>query len=307
MKRPPTNIAHSVRVRLLKVAKESGEEFHYTLTRYAIERLLVRLATSTHAESFVVKGAMLFRVWSTTMHRTTRDLDLLGTGAPDLDRLAKIFTEICTVTVEEDGLAYDQASVRAARIKEDADYEGVRITLRAMLGTARLDLQVDVGFGDAITPGPVEVVFPTLLAMPAPRLLAYPKETVVAEKLNAMVELGIANSRMKDFFDLAFLARTSWFDGTTLARAIAATFARRKTPLPAAGLPLGLTAEFYEHDAKQKQWKAFTSRVAPTDEPLSSVIALLAPFLGPPLAHAATPERFRMAWSPPGPWAAGDG
>lgn len=308
MKRPPTNVAHSVRTRLQKVAKESGEEFHYTLTRYAIERLLVRLAASEHGDNFVLKGAMLFRVWSAVAHRTTRDLDLLGSGAPDLDRLAEVFAEICTLTVEDDGVVYDASSVRAARIKEDADYEGVRVTLRAMLGTARLDVQVDVGFGDAITPAPVEILFPTLLATPAPRLLAYPKETVVAEKLNALVDLGLANSRMKDFFDLAFLARTSAFDGTTLARAIAATFARRKTPLPAAGLlPLGLTAEFYEDDAKQKQWKAFTSRIAPTDEPLSSVVALLAAFLGPPLAHAATPERFRMTWAPSGPWAQGDG
>lgn len=306
MKRPPTNVAHSVRTRLLKVAKESGEEFHYTLTRYAIERLLVRLARSVYGDKFVLKGAMLFRVWSAVPHRSTRDLDLLGSGTPDLDRLARVFAEVCAVTVEDDGVLYDPSTVRAARIKEDADYEGVRVTLRAMLGTARLDLQVDVGFGDAITPGPVEILFPTLLAMPAPRLLAYPKETVVAEKLNAMVERGIANSRMKDFFDLAFLARTSAFDGTTLARAIAATFARRKTRLPAAGLPVGLTAEFYEHEAKQKQWKAFTSRVAPTDEPLSSIIALLAPFLGPPLAHATAPERFRMTWAAPGPWAQRD-
>lgn len=202
MKRPPTNIAHSVRARLLKVAKERGEQFQYTLTLYAIERLLVRLAASKHGDTFVLKGAMLFRVWSSITHRATKDLDLLGSGAPDLDRLASVFAEICTVAVEDDGIQYDPASVRAARIKEDADYEGVRITLRANLGTARLELQVDVGFGDAITPAPVEIVFPTLLPMPAPRLLAYPKETVVAEKLNALVELGVANSRMKDFFDL---------------------------------------------------------------------------------------------------------
>lgn len=306
MKRPPTNIAHSVRARLLNVAKESKEEFHYTLTRYAIERLLVRLAASQHAGAFILKGAMLFRVWSSIAHRTTRDLDLLGSGAPDLDRLARVFTEICTVTVEDDGVQFDPTSIRAARIKEDADYEGVRITIPAKLGTARIEVQVDVGFGDAITPGPVEIVFPTLLPMPAPRLLAYPKETVVAEKLNAMVDRGLANSRMKDFFDLAFLARTTAFDGSTLASAIAATFARRRTPLPAA-LPVALTSEFHENDAKRKQWNAFTARVAPSDEPLERVIAVLAPFLGPPLAHAAAPERFRMTWSPPGPWQERDG
>lgn len=205
MKRPQTNVAHSVRVRLLKAAKDSGEEFNYALTRYAHERLLARLAASKHAAKFVLKGAMLFRVWSSAMHRPTKDLDLLGSGAPDLERVAKIFAEVCTASVEDDGIVFDTKSVHAARIKEDADYEGVRVTMRGMLGTARLDVQVDVGFGDAITPGPIEVDFPTMLAMPAPRVRAYPKETVVAEKLEAMVHLGMANSRMKDFFDLAFL------------------------------------------------------------------------------------------------------
>lgn len=305
MKTPPTNIAHSVRARLLTVSKQNSEEFNYTLTRYAIERLLARLSASAHARNFILKGAMLFRVWSNIAHRTTKDLDLLGSGTPDLERLARVFAEICVAAVDDDGVRYDAASVRATRIKEDADYEGVRVMLRATLGSARIELQIDVGFGDAITPAPVEVTFPTILPMAAPRLLAYPKETVVAEKLNAMVDRGMANSRMKDFFDLSFLARTTHFDGTTLTRAIAATFGRRKTPLPKE-LPVALTREFSEHDAKQKQWAAFVKRVAPNAEPLQHVVSELAPFLGPPLAHAATPDAFRMAWSPPGPWSTTD-
>ena len=303
MKRPPTNIAHSVRARLLKAAKESGEEFNYALTRYAHERLLVRLAASKHADKFVLKGAMLFRVWSSTIHRPTKDLDLLGNGAPDLDRLAKVFADVGTTSVDDDGIAFDPKTVRAARMKEDADYEGVRVTMRGMLGTARLDVQIDIGFGDAITPGPIEVDFPTMLAMPAPRVRAYPKETVVAEKLEAMVHLGMANSRMKDFFDLAFLARTFAFDGPTLAKAIAATFERRKTALPAE-LPIGLTAEFYGDDAKRKQWKAFSSRIGVKDASLENVVKVLAGFLGPVLAGAPEPERFDMEWPALGPWAA---
>lgn len=303
MKRPQTNVAHSVRVRLLKAAKDSGEEFNYALTRYAHERLLARLAASKHAAKFVLKGAMLFRVWSSAMHRPTKDLDLLGSGAPDLERVAKIFAEVCTASVEDDGIVFDTKSVHAARIKEDADYEGVRVTMRGMLGTARLDVQVDVGFGDAITPGPIEVDFPTMLAMPAPRVRAYPKETVVAEKLEAMVHLGMANSRMKDFFDLAFLARTFAFDGSTLAKAIAATFERRKTELPS-GLPLGLTSEFYEDDSKRKQWKAFSSRIGAEAISLEDVVTVLAGFLGPVLAGARQPARFEMEWPALGPWTA---
>jgi predicted nucleotidyltransferase component of viral defense system len=303
MKRPPTNIAHSVRVRLLKAAKESGEEFNYALTRYAHERLLARLAASKHADKFVLKGAMLFRVWSSTMHRPTKDLDLLGSGAPDLERVAKILSEVCTTSVEDDGIVFDPKTVRAARIKEDADYEGVRVTMRGTLGTARLDVQIDVGFGDAITPGPIEVDFPTMLAMPPPRIRAYPQETVVAEKLEAMVHLGMANSRMKDFFDLAFLARTFSFDGPTLAKAIAATFERRKTDLPS-GLPVGLTSEFYGDDSKQKQWKAFSSRIGAKGASLEDVVKTLAGFLEPVVGGAREPERFAMVWPPLGPWTA---
>ncbi len=301
MKKPPTNIAHSVRDRLQKAAKANGEEFTYALTRYGLERLLARLAASSHADEFVLKGAMLFRVWSPTLHRPTKDLDLLGSGAPELERLAKVFADVCGVAIEDDGMVFDAKALRAARIKEDADYEGVRVTLRAMLGSARIDLQVDVGFGDAISPGVVDIEFPTMLAMVAPRLRAYPKETVVAEKLQAMVHLGIANSRMKDFFDVWFLAHTFAFDGVTLATAIAATFERRKTPLPRA-LPFALTSDFYDSDTKEKQWKAFRTRAGIPAESLATVAVALVPFLGPALAAAAVPAAFRAAWLPEGPW-----
>ena len=301
MKRPPSNVAHSVRARLLTIAKAGGEEFNYTLTRFGLERLLARVAASAHADAFVLKGAMLFRVWSPTLHRPTKDLDLLGRGTPDLERLVRIFAEVCQVAVEDDGLAFDPKSVRAQRIKEDADYEGVRVTLRAVLGTARIELQVDIGFGDAVTPAPLEIDFPTLLPMPALRIRAYPRETVVAEKLHAMVHLGIANSRMKDFFDAWFLSQTFSFEGSMLASAIRATFDRRQTAVPEIR-PLALTATFYEDDSKQRQWKAFCSRAAVTDRTLENVVTTLAPFLGPALAAAHEPTSFRTTWSPAGPW-----
>ncbi|NOU34504.1 MAG: nucleotidyl transferase AbiEii/AbiGii toxin family protein [Polyangiaceae bacterium] len=303
MKRPPTNIAASVRDRLLKLAKANGEDFTYVLTRYALERLLVRLAASKHKNTFVLKGAMLFRVWSPNLHRPTKDLDLLGTGAPEPDRLARLFAEIAVVAVEDDGITFDPKSAKAARIKEDAEYEGVRVNLTAHVGSARLELQIDIGFGDAVTPGTNEVDFPTLLPMSAPRLHAYPRETVVAEKLQAMVHLGIANSRMKDFFDVWFLAINFEFAGPVLARAIQATFERRKTDLPKMA-PLALTKGFSEDDAKMKQWKAFLSKTTllPPRTALDEVVTLIAPFVLPPLDAARDGHAFEVTWKPKGPW-----
>jgi predicted nucleotidyltransferase component of viral defense system len=295
-------VAASVRARLLKLAKANGEEFTYSLTRYGLERLLARLSISPHADAFILKGAMLFRVWSPTLHRPTKDLDLLSRGPPELKRLAEIFADVCGVVVDDDGLVFDAKTVQAQRIKEDADYEGVRVALRAHLGTARIDLQVDIGFGDAITPAAIEIDFPTMLAMPAPRIRAYPKETVVAEKLHAMVELGLANSRMKDFFDLWFLAQTFSFEGRTLATAIGATFARRKTPFPGMTTPLALSSAFHENETKRIQWKAFCQRARVTDATLEAIVTSIAGFAGPALAAASEPAQFRVAWSPAGPW-----
>ncbi|HEX3346287.1 MAG TPA: nucleotidyl transferase AbiEii/AbiGii toxin family protein [Polyangiaceae bacterium] len=189
----PTNMAASVRTRLLSFSKANREDFTYVLTRYALERLLARVERSAFRETFTLKGAMLFRVWSPTLHRPTKDLDLLGTGAPDTGRLEAIFRELCEVSLDPDGVTFDPKSVRAARIKEDAEYEGVRVNVTAHIGSARLELQVDIGFGDAVMPAIVEVEFPTLLGAPAPRLRAYPRESVVAEKVEAMEHLGIAN------------------------------------------------------------------------------------------------------------------
>lgn len=212
------------------LARKQHEDFQLVLTRYAIERLLYRLTRTGYAAEFVLKGAMLFRLWADQPHRPTRDLDLLGRGDPSVDRLAAVFRAVCGAAVEDDGLLFDPATVTAGKIKEDQEYEGVRVECVARLGQARIDLQVDVGFGDAVTPGPVTVQYPGLLDLPAPELAAYPRETVVAEKFQAMVMLGIANSRMKDFFDLWVLARSFTFAGPVLAAAIRATFARRKTP-----------------------------------------------------------------------------
>ncbi len=301
-KSSPTNMAASVRARLLSLAKVNREDFTYVLTRYALERLLARLERSAYRETFTLKGAMLFRVWSPTLHRPTKDLDLLGTGAPDIGRLQAIFRELCEVPVDADGVVFDPKTVQAARIREDAEYEGVRVNMTAHIGSARLELQVDVGFGDAVTPAIVEVEFPTLLGTPAPRLRAYPRETVVAEKLEAMVHLGIANSRMKDFFDVWFLAKTFAFDGAALSAAIRATFERRGTPIPET-IPTALTPAFSADATKVTQWRAFMARgkLAPGDLSLGQVVASIAPFLGPALEAAQEGRVLTAQWPPKGP------
>ncbi|MCL2777964.1 MAG: nucleotidyl transferase AbiEii/AbiGii toxin family protein [Polyangiaceae bacterium] len=198
---------------------------------------------SRHEPAFVLKGAILFTIWSGHPHRATKDIDLLGRGAPDLRRLEQIAREVCIVDVNDDGVTFDPNTVETTRIKEDADYEGVRVTFAATIGTAVVPLQVDIGFGDAVTPGLQVVDFPTLLPAPAPRLRIYPRETVIAEKLEAMVHCGMANSRMKDFFDIWFLACGFEFDGPLLASAIHATFERRQTRMPERD-PVALTQEF---------------------------------------------------------------
>ncbi len=297
----PSNVAHSVRARLLTLSKERREEFQFVLTRYALERLLYRLSRSTHREGFVLKGAMMFAVWSGHPHRATKDLDLLGSGSPDLDRLAAVFREVVVVGVEDDGLVFDATSVVAVRIKEDADYEGVRVTLDAKLGTAKVGVQIDIGFGDAVTPSAVEVAYPSLLDLPRPSLRAYPRETVVAEKLQAMVHLGLLNSRMKDFFDLWVLATHFEFDGELLVRAVKATFERRGTPLPTEP-PVALTSTFSNDGSKQKQWTAFLRRsgVGSSDLTLDAVVAGLAEFLLPVVLEPR--HGLGRRWRAGGPW-----
>jgi hypothetical protein len=298
------NRAASVRHRLATWARQHGEEFQLALTRFAIERLRYRLSHSDYREEFVLKGAMLFRLWTAEQHRPTRDLDLLGRGEPSVERLVEVFRAISGLAVEEDGLVFNPEAVRGERIKEDQEYPGVRVHCEARLGQARIDLQVDVGFGDAVTPRAIEVQFPAMLEFPAPLLRAYPRQSVVAEKFQAMVVLGIANSRMKDFFDLWTLARNFAFDGATLGRAIRAPFHRRKTALPAEP-PLALTEEFGTDTAKVRQWEAFVrkSKLDVGGATLEQVGAVLLDFLMPLTQALVADQPVEKIWPPSGPWA----
>lgn len=301
----PRNMAASVRQRLVNKAREKKEDFNLVLTRYGLERLLYRLSVSSYRDQFVLKGAMLFQLWSGDTHRPTRDLDLLGHGDPSPERFQEILRGICDQEVEDDGLAFHADSVQATQMKEDEEYQDLRIKLRATLASARVPIQIDIGFGDAINPEPTEITYPTLLDLPAPMLKAYPRETVVAEKFQAMVMLGIANSRMKDFYDVWTLARRFEFAGPVLCSAIRATFDRRQTELPEAP-PLAFTTEFAEDSQKLTQWRAFLrkSKLDADGLELAEVANELDQFLMPPTEALASGSDFAMAWPARGPWEA---
>ncbi len=296
-----TNIAGSNRAKLLALARERGEDFQFLLGRWIVERFLYRLSQSAHKDSFVLKGAMLFLAWEGQMHRPTRDLDLLGFGSPEIPDVTQRIREICAL-VESDGILFDLAGIEGSRIKEDAEYQGVRLRVPASLDGARIVMQIDVGFGDLVDPAPGPLTFPVLLPLAAPVLRAYPPEAVIAEKFHAMVVLGIANSRMKDFFDIWTLGQTHHFEIGQLARALGSTFERRQTPVPE-DLPLALTGEFLEDPAKLTQWTAFGKRLALGDLPkLPAVGGYIAAFLKPALDAERSGSAARREWIPGGPW-----
>ena len=289
--------AASVLARLLNRSRITGENYNLLLSRFVIERLLFRLSVSPYAGSFVLKGALLFALWYDTPHRPTKDADLLGFGAADADTLRTTFSVVCAIDAD-DGIRYGAANMKIAPIREDNVYGGMRLSLLAFVGSARLPVQVDIGFGDAITPAPELVTYPTLLdGMDAPRLRAYPVYTVIAEKFHAMVELGINNSRMKDFFDLAIIAQSSELEGRILIDAFRATFSRRGTALPTF-TPIALTAEFAATPAKSQQWAAFLNKAQLATHSLHEVVTLLDALLALPMKAAASDQRFDSKWSP---------
>lgn len=293
--------AASVKQRLLNYSREHGEVFHHVLVRFGIERLLYRLAQSQHADQFVLKGATLFTAWTGTPHRPTQDLDLLGYGEPSAERLARVFGDICVVEVEPDGIVFEPGTIKVEPIRPEANYDGLRVRLRGFLGSAHITSQIDIGFGDAVTPRPRMLTIKPILDLPAPIVQTYPPETVVAEKFHAMLERGMVNSRMKDYFDLWTLGKMMAFEAELLRSAILATIARRGTPMPA-DMPIGLTDAFSADDSKQRQWEGFIKRIgAPSSAPsLQEVVRELRDFLGPVLIDALGVQGAR--WTAGGPW-----
>lgn len=294
------NISASVRDRLLNKARAEKLDYNLLLTRYALERMLYRLSISKQRDQFLLKGALLFDLWFDVPHRPTHDADFLGFGSAEIPHIEEIFRDICRIEVE-DGIAFQPDTVKAAEIRKEANYAGVRVTLLGMLDSARCAVQIDIGFGDAVVPGPDEVHYPVILGeMPGPHLHVYPRYTVVAEKLEALTSLGMLNSRMKDYFDLWILAKHSDFDGQILSRAVAATFDRRRTAIPT-GLPIGLSDEFIGDAQKAKQWQGFLRKNALDPMPLATVVADLRDFLMPVLVAIAA------GGSHDYPWRAGTG
>jgi len=298
----PKNMAASVHARLAETARRTNRPFQELLQYYGMERFLYRLSKSPQAAPFVLKGALMLRVWNAPMARPTKDIDLLGRLESSLENLSTVVREVCAVDVEPDGLVFTPATVKSERIREDADYESVRIRFEGLLGRARIAMQLDVGIGDVMVPGPVEIAYPTLLDFPAPRLKGYPRETAIAEKFEAMVKLGTLNSRMKDFYDIWILSRQFGFAGPTLAQAVTATFANRGTTVTAE--PVALTTEFSENEVANTQWRAFVrkGRLANAPASLGEAVGDIARFLLPVARAHLAGGNFKMTWTAGGPW-----
>ncbi len=280
------DLAASVRTRLLAIAKSQGVDFNQILVRFALERFLYRLGQSAYGHRFLLKGALLFTLWYDMPHRSTRDADLLGFGPSDLESITQTFQDIARIAVA-DGILFNAATIRVEEIRKEAGYPGVRVLIAAEVAKARCRTQIDIGFGDAVTPGPVEAIYPVLIDdLPAPRLRTYPIYTVIAEKLHAIALLGMTNSRLKDYLDLWVLLDRETLDVDTLGAAIAATFVRRGMRVPAK-LPLGLTDKFATDPSRQTLWRAFLKKNDLAEMSLIAVATTLRTRLEPALNRAA--------------------
>lgn len=296
------NTAASVHQRLLNKARESSRPFNELLQHFGIERFIYRLSKSPQAERFILKGALMFSVWSGPGSRSTMDIDLLGKIDNSLEMIVAAIKDACEMDVEADGMSFNSETVTAARITEDAEYEGVRVRVQGGLGNARVSLQIDIGFGDVIVPGPIMVAYPALLDFPAPELNGYTMESTIAEKFQAMVKLGVLNSRMKDFHDIWMLSRMFDFRGEMLAEAVEKTFENRNTPITVAPTVFG--PSFVTDGDKKAQWQGFIrkAKIADAPEAFEDVVAAVKEFLEPLVASLAERWTFRGIWKAPGPW-----
>lgn len=296
------NIAASVHQRLLNKAKISSRPFNELLQHFAIERFLFRLSKTPHADKFILKGALMLLAWSGPASRPTMDIDLLGKIHNSLETIIAAMKDACQIDVESDGMTFNAETVTAARIAEDAEYKGVRVRVRGALDRARVSLQIDIGFGDVIVPGPRRVAYPALLDFPAPEMNGYTMESAIAEKFQAMVKLGVINSRMKDFHDILMLSRAFNFKGETLAQAVEETFANRHTPITVA--PAVFDPSFGNDVNKKAQWQGFIRKAKLTNTPgdFKEVVMAVKMFLHPLATSLSERQAFHGTWKAPGPW-----
>jgi predicted nucleotidyltransferase component of viral defense system len=301
-RRVAADIGASVRDRLKQKFPGFGYDFQVLLTHYALERLLYRLGRSKYRNQFLLKGALLFKVWYDQPVRSSMDADLLGEGPADIPKVEKIFRDLCRVSVEPDGLEFLADTVHGEEIRENSEYQGIRMTLAAVLAGARIHLQIDVGYGDAVSPQAKTINYPVLLDLPAPSVKAYTQYTVIAEKFQTIVDKGLANSRMKDYYDLWYISRHSEIDGAILAKAVTATFKRRKTELPSS-LPEGLDKGFSSDPSKQRQWTSFLKKNRPREaQELIAAVAEIQGFLMPAVRSLIEKKQFHEVWRPGQGW-----
>ncbi len=279
MANPPKNMAASVRQRLLNIAREKGRVFEVVLVAYGLERLITRLSISNQRNNFVLKGGMLVTLWTNDENRVTRDADFLGYGESTEDHLKAVFTEVMEIEVD-DGLVFDVSALTSAPIREDQEYGGVRLKTTASIGSTRIPITIDIGFGDALAQAGDTIDYPSLLNMPSANIRAYPPEMVIAEKFQAIVTLGLANGRMKDFYDLWAIPNSQTIEPVNLEAAIRATFKRRNTVIPSV-LPVGLSPEFVNDRQKITQWAAYAASIGASVPPLDVIVETIWSYIGP--------------------------
>jgi hypothetical protein len=303
MKKNIKNIEASVRALLQNKARETNRPFAEVLQYYGMERFLYRFSRSKYADKFILKGALMFTVWQVPERRTTIDIDFSARYDNQTAAIEKVIQDVCKVSVPPDGLVFDSKAVRGQKIKEDADYEGVRVKFRGFLERARIPMQIDVGFGDTIYPTPKTINYPVILDFPAPYLKGYPVESVVSEKFEAMVKFGLLNSRMKDFYDIWLMMRQFDFDGLKLVEALKRTFGHRKTPLPEHKTLFA--EEIYDETSdRQTLWSAFLKKtdIKYAPEKLRTTAREIEQFLNKPLDAIRRTQEFNKEWKAAGPW-----
>ena len=295
------NMAASVRERLLQQARKDKRPFNELLQYAAMDRFLYRWSKSKSANHFVLKGALMLRVWNISEQRATRDIDMLAKNVSnELESIAAIITEVMAVDIESDGFVFSPETIAVTRITEDADYEGVRVKFIGNLDSAKVSMQIDIGFGDIVYPPPAKSKLPAMLDFPPGEMLCYSRESAIAEKLQAVVYLGDANSRMKDFYDIYFLSRASDFISSDLATAIRLTFENRETEIPV--VINSFSKEFIV--SKQVQWQAFRKKLDQEYIPelFEEVIMSIEKFVMPVINIVLTNDGTEYTWTAPGPW-----
>ncbi len=275
----PKNMAASVRQRLLNLARAESRVFDVVLVTYGLERLLYRLSVSKHRNDFILKGGMLVTLWTDDENRVTRDVDLLGHGKSTEDHLKGVFAEILSIEAD-DGLVFDSDALAASPIREDQEYGGIRLKTTAHIGNTRIPITVDIGFGDVIADQVHTIDYPSLLDLPTANVRAYPPATVIAEKFQAIVDLGLANGRMKDYYDLWAIPNAKAIEPTQLDAAIHATFGRRGTDIPGMR-PVGLSSEFVNDAQKAAQWAAYAASIDLDGLSLDDVVETIWSYIGP--------------------------